>query len=271
MNGIILCRSEEAAKPYYMCSLGVNVYSLEELCYNIYNNLYLLSSDFVDEEMIRFLKEQTGDNWLADELTFLKEKNAGLREIVITILLYADYYTKDEIDEARGLIDSISSLKIEERYKKRADNFLMNEKYESAIKNYMMILHEEEHLMKDEFYGNVLHNIGVAYGRMFLFEQASECFKSAYEMNLREESLREYYMAAALAGVQTDENITDEALKSECVGQMDELAKSIMDSPEYIEIARISQLRNEGNMAEYNEGLKKVFDRWKADYVACMK
>lgn len=271
MSGIILCRSEEATKPYYMSSLGVNVYSLEELCYSIYNNIYLLSPSFVDEDMIRFLREQTKDQWLADELTFLKEKNAGLREIIITILLYTDYYTKDEIDDARALIDSISSLKIEERYKKRADNFLMNEKYESAIKNYTMILHEEEHLMKEEFYGNVLHNIGVAYGRMFLFEQAAECFKSAYTMNLKEESLREYYMAAALAGIATEEELTDVELRDACVGQMDDLARQIMDSEEYIEIAQIGQLRTEGNLAEYNERLKKIFDRWKADYVASMK
>lgn len=271
MGGLILCRSEEATKPYYIPSLGMSVYSMEELCYCIYNNVYLLSSDFLEDELIEFVRNETKDTWLAQELTFLKEKNAGLREIVITILLYVDYYTKAEVDELRTLIDRLSVLGKEERLKHRADNFLNNNKYESAIKNYVAILNEKEHNMKDGFYGNVFHNIGVCYGKLFLFEQASECFKSAYQLNGMEESLKEYYMAAALAGVQTDEELTDEELKNQCMLEMDELSREIMSSEEYIEIAQIGKLRTDGNYAEYNNRLNAVFDRWKADYNACMK
>lgn len=271
MGGLILCRSEEAKNPYYVSSLGVCVYSLEELCYCIYNNIYLLSSDFLDEGLVKFLREETKDAWLADELTFLKEKKAGLREIVLTILLYADYYTKEEIDELRVLIDNISALGIEERYKRRADNFLLNEKFESAIKNYALILNEKEHFMKDDFYGAVFHNIGVAHGRLFLFEQATECFKMAYELSGNIESLKSYYMAAALAGIRTEDELTDESLKNACMAEMDAVTSEIMNSEDYIEIARIGKLRSEGNFTEYNNRLKGVFDRWKADYINCMK
>lgn len=271
MGGLILCRSEEATKPYYISSLGISVYSIEELCYCIYNNVYLLSSDFLDQELIDFVKNETKDAWLSQELKFLKEKQAGLREIVITILLYVDYYTKEEVDEVRSLIDSISTLGKEERLKRRADNFLANEKYESAIKNYAAILNEVEHNMKDGFYGNVFHNIGVCYGKLFLFEQASECFKAAFRLNGSDESLKEYYMSAALAGVPTDEDITDGTMLEQCMQEMDELTREIMNSEEYIEIAQISRLRTEGNYTEYNTRLKSMFDKWKADYNACMK
>lgn len=268
MGGLILCRSEDAQKPYYISSLGVYVYSLEELCHAVYNNIYLIGSDFVDDKLIDFIRNETGDKWLADELTFLKEKNAGLREMVITILLYVDYYTKKEVDELRALIDNLSALGIEERLKRRADNFLFNKKYDSAIKNYADILNEKEHMMKDDFYGNVFHNTGVAYGKLFLFEQAAECFKTAYQLNSREESLKEYFMAAALAGIRIDEELNDEALRDTCIKEMDEVTKNIMDSEEYIEIAKIGRLRSEGNFAEYSNRLKDIFDKWKADYIA---
>lgn len=268
MGGLILCRSEEAQKPYYISSLGIYVYSLEELCYSIYNNIYLISSDFVDDKLIDFIRNETKDKWLSDELTFLKEKKAGLREMVITILLYVDYYTKKEVDELRTLIDNLSTLGIEERLKRRADNFLMNKKYDCAIKNYANILNEKEHAMRDDFYGNVFHNTGVAYGKLFLFEQAAECFKMAYQLNNREESLKEYYMAAALAGIKTEEELNDEELKTVCMNEMDAVTREIMNSEEYIEIAQIGRLRSEGNFAEYNIRLKNVFDKWKADYTA---
>lgn len=271
MGGLILCRSEEAQKPYYINSLGIYVYSLEELCYSIYNNIYLLSSDFLDDGLIGFLRDETRDGWLAQELTFLKEKNAGLREIVITILLYADYYNKNEVDDLRALIDNLSALGREERFKRRADNFLTNKKYESAIKNYAMILNEKEHNMKDDFYGNVFHNTGVAYGRLFLFEQAMECFKVAFRLNDKEESRREYYMAAALAGLKVDDSLVNNDLKEDCTKEMDEITKKIMNSKEYIEITQIGMLRSEGKFVEYNSRLKGVFDKWKQEYISYMK
>lgn len=271
MGGLILCRSEEATKPYYISSLGINIYSIEELCYCIYNNIYLLSSDFLDEQLIEFLKNETNDTWLARELTFLKEKNAGVREIVITILLYADYYTKQEVDTLRTLIDNLSSLGMEERYKRRADNFLMNEKYDSAIKNYAKILNQEEHAMKDDFYGNVFHNIGVAYSRMFFYEQAAQCYKMAFELNGLEESLREYYMASALAGFEIEPEMINEDIKADCEKVMDEVSREILNSEEYLEIARIGKLRSQGNFTEFNSRIKLIFDKWKADYVAYMK
>lgn len=271
MGGLILCRSEEAEKPYYISSLGMYIYSVEELCYSLYNNIYLISSDFVDEELIGFLRNETKDVWLADELTFLKEKKAGLREMVITILLYTDYYTKKEVDELRTLINTLSTLGTEERLKRRADNFLLNNKFDSAIQNYAAILNEKEHTMKDDFYGNVFHNTGVAYGRLFHYEQAAECFKMAFGLNDNQESLKEYYMAAALAGVAVDEEFENGEFHNLCMKEMDELAKEIMNSDEYLEVAKIGLLRSQGNYAEYNAGLKKILDKWKADYTICMK
>jgi tetratricopeptide (TPR) repeat protein len=268
MDGLILCRGEEAAKPYYMSSLGLFVYSLEELCYAIYNNIYLLGNDFVDDDLIDFIKNDTGDVWLANELKALKARDAGLRELVITILLDVDYYTKNEVDDLRSLIDNLAALGVEERLKRRADNFLANHKYESAIKHYAAILNENNHTMKDDFYGNVLHNIAVCYSKLFLFEQAAECFKSAYGLNQSEETLKEYYMAAQLAGVKVDEEYLNEQLMNDCIAGMDELSQKIMDSEEYLEVAQIAKLRSDGNYTEYNQRMNKIFNKWKADYIS---
>ena len=50
MAGVILSRSKYAEKPYYITNMSINIYSLEELCYYIYNNICLLyTSDAADE------------------------------------------------------------------------------------------------------------------------------------------------------------------------------------------------------------------------------
>lgn len=52
MSGIILCRTGRALKPLVLEEPGVQIYSLEELCYYIYNNIYILTNAFLDEKLI---------------------------------------------------------------------------------------------------------------------------------------------------------------------------------------------------------------------------
>ena len=52
MNTVILCNGNYAKTPYYIEEEEVNLYSVEELCYYIYKNAFLLQDDFL---MMRFL------------------------------------------------------------------------------------------------------------------------------------------------------------------------------------------------------------------------
>lgn len=56
MAGFILCRSKYAEKPYYISNMAINIYSMEELCYYIYNNIYLIGADLVDEGLIKYIE-----------------------------------------------------------------------------------------------------------------------------------------------------------------------------------------------------------------------
>ena len=92
MSGIILCRTGRALKPLVLEEPGVQIYSLEELCYYIYNNIYILTNAFLDEKLIAFIRTEIKEPLLADKLEQLKCENAGLAEAVVTILKYVDYY-----------------------------------------------------------------------------------------------------------------------------------------------------------------------------------
>ena len=84
MSGIILCRTGRALKPLVLEEPGVQIYSLEELCYYIYNNIYILTNAFLDEKLIAFIRTEIKEPLLADKLEQLKCENAGLAEAVVT-------------------------------------------------------------------------------------------------------------------------------------------------------------------------------------------
>lgn len=58
MAGVILSRSKYAEKPYYITNMSINIYSLEELCYYIYNNIYLIGTDLVDDGLISYIDNE---------------------------------------------------------------------------------------------------------------------------------------------------------------------------------------------------------------------
>ena len=61
MSTMILCRDKLAVNPLYISCSDVRLYSNEELCYYIYNNIYIITNDFISDELIHFLRYETKD------------------------------------------------------------------------------------------------------------------------------------------------------------------------------------------------------------------
>ena len=62
MSGYILCQTKKAGKPYFVENISTNIYSLEELCYYLYHNLYLVDSSVMNEaETIKVIAEKMSE------------------------------------------------------------------------------------------------------------------------------------------------------------------------------------------------------------------
>lgn len=72
MSAMILCRGKVADNPLYIMQSGIRLYTEEELCYYIYNNIYILTNDFINDELITFLRDEVGNTALAQRLTIMK-------------------------------------------------------------------------------------------------------------------------------------------------------------------------------------------------------
>lgn len=266
MAGFILCRSKYAEKPYYINNMAINIYSMEELCYYIYNNIYLIGADLVDEGLIKYIDAYLGETELAKQLEFLVAQNAGLSELLVTILRHVDYYNEEEIGALKSVIDKLDTQNALERFKSRADNFLANRRYESAIHNYELIVYgKKDKTLPDSFYGSVWHNMGVAHASLFSFNHASLCFKTAYELNKDEESLKSYKAAVIMEHGTYDLDEADE-LAYVISKEIETLLDHAPMEMEYKEIREASQLKEEGQVKEYYTAMDDLVRKWKAEY-----
>lgn len=192
MGRAMVSVGQTAQKPYYMDYAAVNVYTIEELCYCLHENAFLLNQDIVNRQLIAWIDEECGLTELARQLTPCLHIHASLAAFVTAILEYTAYYRPEEIHEVHMLLKQNENLPPLERKALYADYLLQNRKYSAAIQEYRMLRELAE---EGEQLGLLYHNMGTAYAGLFLFEEAAVCFEKAYANAGRIESYRQYLAA----------------------------------------------------------------------------
>lgn len=194
MGQIILGTGAYAETPYYMEKFYVNLYSVEELCYLLVEKAELLDQEVMQRDLVKWLDEQCGLNQLAHTLYSLLNQNGSTVAFAGTILEYVNLYPQEVISQTEQIIRNNEGLNPYERGKAKADYMLQNRKYFTSLKQYYSLLAQipdTDSLLR----AKILHNMGVACAKLFLFKQAADWFLEAYETDRNEESL-ELYLAS---------------------------------------------------------------------------
>lgn len=216
MSSMILCRGKVAKIPLYISQSDSRLYTEEELCYYIYNNIYLITNDFVSDELVKFLGEQVGDAALAQRIMHLKQNNASLATVLVTILKSVNYYSFEEIEDISDILNTLASQNVYERLGYRADAFLERNSYYKALDCYNQLLKEYRNEMSGAYLAKVYHNAGVAYARMFLYKEAAESFKNAYEIGQHKE-FYDYMLAAEYLAEKSKPVVNEDISRDELV------------------------------------------------------
>ncbi len=187
MGQLILCHPYTAQNPYTIAITGAKVYAIEELCYYLCENLYLIDDSILDLQLCKWIGTELRLKELDFKLRECLQKKATRTDFVETILKDSGYCDEKELYQIRQVLNQMMEKSEKERKKIRADRLLKNKKYALAMQEYRKLLSKKEKTLsaKEErkLNGNIWHNIGIIYANLFLFEQAEECFETAYSLN----------------------------------------------------------------------------------------
>lgn len=275
-NRVLVCIGKTASKPFYFDKLYTNLYSIEELCYVLHENAFMLENDIMTKELVKWIDTECNLSELADELYPMINHGAGVSAFVGRILEYVGYYPPEEIEKTEAILKENVSLSVFERWKAKGDYLSRNGHYVLAIQEYDYVLSKmDDH--NNELKSRVYNNMGVTYMLLKLYSFAEEQFMNAYRLDGNEEALKHYLAASRLhlSNSEYDKLVNDMDVSEEIAASVNDLVSHLAD--EYDDSSEANSLqclfykKNSQDAQLYYDKIGEITDGLKADYRESVK
>lgn len=271
MGKLLLCMGKYAETPFFMEKVYVNLYSVEELCYSLLKDAYLIDQDIMDGRLEEWLAEECGLQELAEKLGKLTKDGCTVGGYARTILEYVGYGDRRAWEKAVETLEEGRNLSLYEKRKARADYLAEHKRYVAAWKSYDSLLEELPEAEK-ELRAKILHNQGAAYAQLFRFQSAAQCFKEAYECGGGEDEYVSFLAASRMwmeeteyvdfaAGIKEQYELT---LKVEKL--MEDAVKEFEGTEESRMLFTLGVCREEGHSVSYYDETERIVHVLKERY-----
>ncbi len=229
-----LLEGKDAPHPFFHESIATRLYTLEELCYFMESSLYLVDSSWINEELFSWMEEELSLAPLADDLRQVQQETHDPFAVAERIFQDSDLYSPTEFLSLCSLLKQMRGKTKVERRKMSGDLFLEEKHYRQAAYIYLELLKEKESPeMTGTLKGNICHNLGVIYARMFLFAEAAEYFQRAYQ--LRKSTVSRDAYLFAMNFISDDRPMNEKTMDLNFTLMRDALnyLTRVADSPDY--------------------------------------
>lgn len=273
MSGFMLC-SKKSDVSYRIPDTDIDIYSIEEMAYYLYNNAYFVDDSFFKQDLIDYIERQLGIKKIAQRLKFAMGQKTDFAELVMIIVAGSLYYNENEIRTFEKELKAIGSKSMLERMKARAVMLYENGRLASARQVYENILGNHTYKKQgDDFYAEVHLGLAKIKCRMFYYDEAIEELNEAYELNNSTEILKTLIFAKLMAernnGCEMNydrENEIDRELVLRCQEEFKDMTEQISLSGEYDRLSKIFIYDGRHNLDDYYENIQTVLDEWKEEY-----
>lgn len=228
-----LCVGEYCENAYTVEGLDIRVYSMEELCYCLKENAFLLDLSIMNDKLVDWIGEECKVRELAKQLYPMVHKQGSLSVFVVTILQYVGMYDPEDIRQVEQVLKQGAGLSNLEKRKSQIDYMVEKRKYAAAIRGYDLLLETWRHLEQEgkelpagKVRAAILHNKGVALTGLMLYDKAAYYFKEAWQTDPDREHL-DACLAAKRMGLTEDAYVAFAAQNPENYTESLELEKRI--------------------------------------------
>ncbi|WP_051208818.1 hypothetical protein [Butyrivibrio sp. WCD3002] len=271
MSAPLLCTGRYALRPYYLEKIGRRIYSIEELCYCIVQNAYMIDTDSFDMDLIDWIEMELGLKKLADELRTMVVHKCSAASFFGMIIDYVGYTTKEDYDKTVDILRGNAGMDVYEKRMARAE-FLMKQGHVSqAFDEYETILKNMPDLDVN-VKARIEHNEGVLYAHLFMYDRAGEMFLKAYEDGGDEESYMCYLASKRMTMTEREyitfvgENKDARNLSLRLEQRMDEANDLYDSSSANIKLRSLELYRSGAKMTEYYEEVERLTQDMKTEY-----
>lgn len=176
---------------YYIKEADLNVKSIQELAFFIYNYAILISNSFITKNLILFIDSSLKLPKLASDINEMYNKKANISDILTYILANSNFYTDKDISIFRMRLLKLLSLPEDEYVLRAGDKLFALKKYERAISQYSKV-------SKTNY--SALHRLGLCYAKLQFYDNAANCLGELYKKTKDIDVLKETYYCLKLNG-----------------------------------------------------------------------
>lgn len=280
MSGLILCK-KKAEIPLYVELSDIHIYSMEELCYYLYHNIYAIDGSFFDEAFFEFLKHM-GEQALIQKLNMDILSGKKYLNLVSDIIYSVDYYSEEERESINHELMEIMKRTPAENRKARADILRECGKYSEALQEYYAVIKDETLGATDRNIAESWNNIGVLKAGAFRYTEAVKCFERAMDIQQQQEFL-DNIICALIMGGKYQAEAGEESIKTL---KKEMIFKYHIDNKLFEKYARVIEgeeenirfdqdtIRFKGKMSfegksdinKYYKDVNQVITEWKMEY-----
>ena len=136
MGKLILCSGKRTDRPYVLPTTGHRIYSIEELCYYIYKNIYSIDETLFNDSLVDWIATELCLISRAEKLEMSLKQGADYKTLLAVVLCSSDYYSEQEIKELLAIVDDIRTMPPAKRWFIKANSFLEGRQYAEAAAQY---------------------------------------------------------------------------------------------------------------------------------------
>ena len=194
MGRVYLCLGQNAELPYYFEKAKVHIWNIEELCYFIRENAWIMEPELLTKELIDWVAQQCGLPKLAVLLNDSLKEEDCVTAFAACLFSYTGYCPQEQALQVQKILQTNAGNSETDRAKARGDYFLESGKYFRALQEYEPLMKQLTGA-KPEIVGSVYHNAGCAYAGLFLFDRAAVAYEKAWKL-LRDKRSAAGFLAA---------------------------------------------------------------------------